>query len=194
MRPNNRQRSRGGRNGGGGGSGGGGPQVPSAPIPGSPGWSGSPEGIPPDTADIPERGGIGADVEPPVAVPAPAPAPPAVGPIPAPIVVGPPAAAPPRPRGPAIAVPARPNSTETQNPPTRPELPARSPTTPSLPDGFRVGYATYLRSASIGEVASLAGLGVSGLAALTAFGGLIGFRQAKAGLAVRAAGTARFLQ
>ena len=39
-----------------------------------------------------------------------------------------------------------------------------------------------------------AGLGVSGLAALTAVGGLIGFRQAKAGLAVKAVGTARFLQ
>jgi hypothetical protein len=37
-------------------------------------------------------------------------------------------------------------------------------------------------------------LGLSGLIVLTAAGGVVGYRQAKAGLAVRAAGTARFLQ
>ena len=121
--------------------------------------------------------------------------PPVAVPIPAPIVVLPPVVAHPHPSGPAIAVPAKPNSTETQHPPARPELPGKSPAAPGLaPDGFRAGYATYLQSASIGEVAGLAGLGVSGLAALTAVGGLIGFRQAKAGLAVKAVGTARFLQ
>ncbi len=36
--------------------------------------------------------------------------------------------------------------------------------------------------------------GVAGLFAFTALGGLIGYRQAKAGHAVRAAGTSRFLQ
>jgi hypothetical protein len=63
-----------------------------------------------------------------------------------------------------------------------------------LPKDFRVGYATYLRSASMREVASIAMLGLSGLIVLTAAGGVVGYRQAKAGLAVRAAGTARFLQ
>jgi hypothetical protein len=37
-------------------------------------------------------------------------------------------------------------------------------------------------------------LGLGGLITLTAAGGVIGYRQAKAGLAVRAAGTGRFLQ
>jgi hypothetical protein len=63
-----------------------------------------------------------------------------------------------------------------------------------LPDDFRVGYPAYLRSASMSEVARMAMLGLGGLITLTAAGGVIGYRQAKAGLAVRAAGTGRFLQ
>lgn|GEM_PF-3359734 len=173
-----------------GGSGGGGPSVPAAQIPGSADWPSAPTRLPSEGVDAPELGRVGADVEPPAAAP-----PPVAVPIPAPIVVLPPVVAHPHPSGPAIAVPAKPNSTETQHPPARPELPGKSPAAPGLaPDGFRAGYATYLQSASIGEVAGLAGLGVSGLAALTAVGGLIGFRQAKAGLAVKAVGTARFLQ
>ena len=63
-----------------------------------------------------------------------------------------------------------------------------------VPEGFRVGYATYLRSAQMKEIAGVALAGLAGLFAFTAVGGLIGYRQAKAGLAVRAAGTSRFLQ
>lgn len=59
---------------------------------------------------------------------------------------------------------------------------------------FRVGYPEYLREAKIGEVAALALPGVADIVALTALGGLLGYRQAKAGHFVRAAGTARFLQ
>ncbi|HNM85065.1 MAG TPA: hypothetical protein PKI77_11125, partial [Mycobacterium sp.] len=145
----------------------------------------------------PERAGGQAGAEPPAAVPVPPPA--GANPLPvvppAAVIPAPGEAAPPPSGAPAIAVPAMPNSTETQHPPKRPEVPATSPAAPGVvPDGFRAGYATYLRSASIGEVAGLAVLGVSGLAALTALGGLIGFRQAKIGLAVRAAGTARFLK
>ncbi len=62
-----------------------------------------------------------------------------------------------------------------------------------LPDGFRAGYAAYLRSASVRKIASVVLIGLTGLAALMAAGGLIGYRQARAGLAVRAAGAARFL-
>lgn len=171
-----------------GGTGGGGPPVPAARIPGSVGWPSPPDRLPPEGVDAPELGGVGADVEPPAAG-----LPPVGVPIPAPIVGPPPVGAHPQP-GPAIAVPAKPNSTGIQHPPARPELPAKSPVSPGTPEGFRAGYATYLRSASIGEVAGLAALGVSGLAALTAVGGLIGFRQAKVGLAVKAVGTARFLQ
>lgn len=63
-----------------------------------------------------------------------------------------------------------------------------------VPEGFRAGYPKYLQSAPIDEVAGLALAGVTGLAVLTAAGGLIGYRQAKAGLAVRSGGQARFLQ
>jgi hypothetical protein len=59
---------------------------------------------------------------------------------------------------------------------------------------FRVGYPEYLRDAKTGEVAALAVPGVVGLLALTAFGGVVGYRQARAGHLVRATGTARFLQ
>jgi hypothetical protein len=61
------------------------------------------------------------------------------------------------------------------------------------PEAFRVGYPEYLRSARIVELAGFAATGVAGMLALTAVGGLVGYRQAKAGHAVRAAGTARFL-
>ncbi len=57
-----------------------------------------------------------------------------------------------------------------------------------------MGYPEYLREAKTGEVAALAVPGVVGLLALTAFGGVVGYRQARAGHLVRAAGTARFLQ
>jgi hypothetical protein len=64
----------------------------------------------------------------------------------------------------------------------------------ALPESFRAGYPEYLRSARMGEVAGVAAPGIAGILILTAAGGLVGYRQAKAGLAVRAAGTARFLQ
>ncbi|MET0701757.1 MAG: hypothetical protein ABWY93_19065, partial [Mycobacterium sp.] len=71
-----------------------------------------------------------------------------------------------------------------------PEAPAsQSP----LAETFRAGYPEYLRSARMGEVAGLAVPGIAGILVLTAAGGLVGYRQAKAGLTVRAAGTARFL-
>ena len=63
-----------------------------------------------------------------------------------------------------------------------------------VPDTFRAGYPGYLRAASFDEVAGVALAGVSGLFVLTAAGGLIGYRQAKAGLMTRSSGMARFLQ
>ncbi len=63
-----------------------------------------------------------------------------------------------------------------------------------VPDSFRVGYPNYLRDAKIGEVAVFALPGIAGILALTALGGFLGYRQAKAGHVVRAAGTARFLR
>lgn len=62
------------------------------------------------------------------------------------------------------------------------------------PASFRAGYAAYLRTAKIGEIAGLGFAGLLGLVALAAVGGMIGYRQAKAGLAVRAGAPVRFLQ
>jgi hypothetical protein len=63
-----------------------------------------------------------------------------------------------------------------------------------MPPSTRVGYPRYLREAKMGEVAALALPGFAGLLALTALGGVVGYRQAKAGHVVRTAGTTRFMQ
>ncbi|KAA0105600.1 hypothetical protein [Mycolicibacterium sp. P1-5] len=63
-----------------------------------------------------------------------------------------------------------------------------------VPPSSRVGYPKYLQDAKIGEVAAVALPGFAGLLALTGFGGFLGYRQAKAGHLVRAAGTTRFTQ
>jgi hypothetical protein len=123
---------------------------------------------------------------------------PLVAPIAAPVVIVPQGVgvairpAPPPVAGPVAPAPARPVVPEPARP-TRP-APAAGPIGNTVPQSFRAGYPPYLRSARIGEVAALALPGVAGIVALTAMGGLVGYRQAKAGHAVRAAGTARFLQ
>ncbi len=58
---------------------------------------------------------------------------------------------------------------------------------------IRLGYPAYLKSASIAEITALAIVGSAGLVALAGVGGFVGYRQAKTGFALRAAGTARFL-
>lgn len=63
----------------------------------------------------------------------------------------------------------------------------------ALPSTFRAGYSTSLRTADTPELLALALPGLAGIMALTAAGGLIGYRQAKAGHALLAAGSARFL-
>lgn len=61
------------------------------------------------------------------------------------------------------------------------------------PASYRVGYTDYLRNAGISQVVAMAGPGLAGIFVLTGAGGLLGYRQAKAGHAVRASGTARFV-
>jgi len=78
--------------------------------------------------------------------------------------------------------------------PVRERPPASVGNATEAPASFRVGYPEYLREAKTGEVAVLAVPGVVGLLALTALGGVVGYRQARAGHQVHAAGTARFLQ
>jgi len=61
-----------------------------------------------------------------------------------------------------------------------------------MPATYRAGYGEYLRTASVGDMAAVAVPGVTGILGLTLAGGLLGFRQARAGQALRANGTARF--
>ena len=95
--------------------------------------------------------------------------------------------------------------------PSRPGPPAQAPPPPAVPPSapapaavepqpaaaqgnpIRLGYPAYLQSASIAEITALAILGSAGLVALAGAGGFVGYRQAKTGFALRAAGTARFL-
>lgn len=58
---------------------------------------------------------------------------------------------------------------------------------------YRAGYGEYLRTAGLGEIAAVAIPGFTGILVLTGAGGLLGYRQARAGHAVRSAGTVRFL-
>jgi hypothetical protein len=62
-----------------------------------------------------------------------------------------------------------------------------------MPESFRAGYGPYLRNAGIGQVAAVAVPGVTGILILTGAGGLLGYRQARAGRAMRANGMARFM-
>ena len=62
---------------------------------------------------------------------------------------------------------------------------------------FRAGYPDYLRTATVGELAAVALPGAAGIFVLAALGGLVGFRQARAALALPPANMAnvvRFLQ
>jgi hypothetical protein len=61
------------------------------------------------------------------------------------------------------------------------------------PSSFRPGYPDYLRGAGVGEVAALAGPGLAGILILTGLGALVGYRQAKAGHAVRSRRAAKFV-
>jgi hypothetical protein len=61
------------------------------------------------------------------------------------------------------------------------------------PPSYRMGYVEYLRAAGFGEVAAVALPGFTGILILTGAGGLIGYRQARAGRSVRAGNTARFM-
>ena len=58
---------------------------------------------------------------------------------------------------------------------------------------YRAGYGDFLRAAGLGEVAAVAVPGLTGILVLTGAGGLLGYRQARAGHTVRASGRARFM-
>jgi len=65
--------------------------------------------------------------------------------------------------------------------------------TPVSPQALRLGYPQYLRSARLGEVATIALPGIAGLLAITASGSVIGYRQANSGRYLRE-GAVRFMR
>lgn len=65
-------------------------------------------------------------------------------------------------------------------------------TSPMSNTAYRQGYPQYLRTARVVELATVALPGIAGLLAITASGGVIGYRQANSGRYVRA-DAARFL-
>ena len=92
------------------------------------------------------------------------------------------------------ALPAAPRGVTAEPPAGREPLPANVGSNVAVPaSSYRIGYTDYLRNAGLSQVAALAVPGVAGMLVLTGAGGLVGYRQAKAGHAVHTSGTARFV-
>ena len=82
-----------------------------------------------------------------------------------------------------------------QPPAGRSSPPANVGSNAAVPNAsYRIGYTEYLRTAGLPQVAALAVPGLVGIMVLTGAGGLVGYRQAKAGHAVRVGGSARFMR
>jgi hypothetical protein len=94
---------------------------------------------------------------------------------------------PPRPHAPAAPVSLLPSPAATGAAPP-PAAPVVEPA-----DAPRLGYPDELRNADISRIAALALPGLAAIAGMTALGGLLGYRQAKASYVLRAAGAGRFL-
>ncbi len=94
----------------------------------------------------------------------------------------------------AASPPAAPPRIAPESPPARPVQPGENVLAGSPPPApTRVGYGETLRTAGTSQLAALALPGVVGILVLTAAGSVVGYRQAKAGQAVRARDTARFM-
>jgi hypothetical protein len=94
----------------------------------------------------------------------------------------------------APALPAAPRGVSAEPPAAREPPPTDAGSNVAAPAAsYRVGYPDYLRKAGLSQVAALAVPGVTGMLVLTGAGGLVGYRQAKAGHAVHIGGTARFV-
>lgn len=72
--------------------------------------------------------------------------------------------------------------------------PPKGATPLSEPVAYRAGYSDYLRNAGMAQITSLALPGIAGILLVTAGGGFVGYRQARAGHVIRAEGIARFLR
>jgi hypothetical protein len=75
----------------------------------------------------------------------------------------------------------------------RQPAPADSLSSPAPPTSFRVGYADYLREATVAGLVAAALPGIAGIFAFTTAGGVVGYRQARAVQTLPPAGIARFL-
>jgi hypothetical protein len=94
----------------------------------------------------------------------------------------------------APVLPGTPRGVSAEPPAGREPLPANLGSNIAMPaSSYRIGYTDYLRSAGLPQVAALAVPGVAGMLVLTGAGGFVGYRQAKAGLAIHTSGTARFM-
>jgi hypothetical protein len=90
--------------------------------------------------------------------------------------------------------PAAPRAVPAQPPAERVPPPASVGSNVAAPNSsYRIGYTEYLRTAGLPQVAALAVPGLVGIMVLTGAGGLLGYRQAKAGHAVHVSGSARFI-
>ncbi|WP_243858593.1 hypothetical protein [Mycobacterium sp. DL440] len=126
------------------------------------------------------------------AAPAPAIATPPVAPAP---VVAPPAPviSVPVPAAPPVGMPPAVPSAPT-NPALRSEPPAaQMVSVPAVPESFRLGYADYLRMASTSDLLFAVLPGLGGMLLMTAAGGAVGFRQARAAQTLPSPQIARFL-
>ncbi|WP_395309430.1 hypothetical protein V4U86_00855 [Mycobacterium sp. AMU20-3851] len=84
-----------------------------------------------------------------------------------------------------------------REPPVTPGAPAERPARSgdadvAVPASYRAGYREYLRTADIRQVAAVAVPGATAIMLLTGAGGVIGYRQARAGHAIRAGAAGRF--
>lgn len=185
-------------------------QAPSAVVSGGGGGGG---GVPtngnigraPNLAPVPTAPSSRAIVirsSPPKAPSAPAPAPAApaipsapVGPVaPAPVAIPPvpvlPAPVPSAP--PAGPPPAAPSAPIVPAPRFEPPA-AQQLSVPAVPESFRLGYADYLRMASTSDLLLAVLPGLGGMVLMTAAGGVVGFRQARAAQTLPSPQIARFL-
>ncbi|MDZ4235463.1 MAG: hypothetical protein U1C73_17275, partial [Dietzia sp.] len=92
------------------------------------------------------------------------------------------------------SLPAAPRQGAAEAPRVREPLPATPGSSVAPPaSSYRVGYGEYLRTAGIAQIAVLAVPGLLGILVLTGAGGLVGYRQAKAGHAVRTGSIGRYM-
>ncbi len=108
--------------------------------------------------------------------------------LPAPVMLSPPmgSVAPPPPAAPLTRTAIAPRVVPA------PPAQRQSSVDPAL--SVRLGYPEELRSADITKLAMVALPGLAAIAGMTALGGVIGYRQARAGYVLQAAGAGRFLQ